>query len=135
MDQLVSFFDQFNETPTTDQFKTYLHYMKQITAKINKSEEAYYLDKYTKEYPEDAEKMALLCLLNSFKDLPTRMQYWASSDEHGGTIRNPESHKMAVKSLNKWASLHPSLQEKHLFFHQNDTDKKIDGMDSLSVQP
>jgi hypothetical protein len=116
VDNLVLFFSQFKQKPTPDQFKIYLDYMNQITAKVNESEKDYYLKKYTAECPEHAEVMTLHVALKSFKDLPTRMQYWAASEEHGGTIRNSENHIIAVNKLDEWASSQAPLPKKSFFF-------------------
>ena len=111
VNNLVQFFSQFKKDPTHEQLKIYLDYMKKITTKINESEYDYYLKKYSKESPEHMKTMALGCLLKSFKDLPKRMQYWAASEEFGDTIRNSKNHIIAVKNLDKWASLHSQFQE------------------------
>ncbi len=116
VDNLTAFFSQFNEPPTIEQLKTYKIYMEKITNKINISEYAYYLDKYSALYPVDAEGMASGCMLKSFKDIPKRMQYWAAAEEFGGAIRNAQNHASVVKKLNTWAV----LIDKHnpnLFFH------------------
>lgn len=110
VDNLLEFFSRFKEmAPNKKQRIEYKSYMEQITQKINKAEHAYYLAKYTSMDPENAEQMATRTLLKSFKDLPTRMQYWAASTNWGDPIRNAQSHCAAVKALQRWADLVDSL--------------------------
>lgn len=117
INNLNEFYKQFGGLPTQSDLNTYINYMEQITAKINASEYAYYLDKYQKEYPETAEGMASSCMLQSFKDIPKRMQYWAASEEFCGTIRNAEKHGAAVKNFNKWLTF---INKKRNLFFQNE---------------
>ncbi|KTC78804.1 hypothetical protein [Legionella cherrii] len=120
IDNLISFFSQFNEPPTGEQLKTYQVYMEKITNKINASEYAYYLNKYSTQYPKNAENMASGCMLKSFKDLPNRMQYWAASEKFGEAIRNAKNHSVAVKKLNKWAYLINQYNKNFFFQHQEE---------------
>lgn len=102
---LVEFYTQFDNMPTHAQLATYRNFMEQITDRINDSEHAYYLVKYTEECPADAEIMAQTSKLKSFSGIPVRMQYWAASEEFGGTIRNAAMHRIAVSELDKWSKL------------------------------
>jgi hypothetical protein len=119
VNNLVEFYSQFITSPTAEQLKTYKLYMEEITNKINAIEYAYYLDKYTAECPEEAVRMASACLLQTFKDIPKRMQYWAASDEFGGTVRNAKNHVTAVKNLDKWAAFPECCP--HSFFQSKES--------------
>lgn len=76
--------------------------MQRVLRKINQTEYAYFLEKYTLQDPKYAATMALQTLLTSVKDLPTRMQYWAASPRWGDALRNTEAHRAAIKYLDQW---------------------------------
>ncbi|KTD63109.1 hypothetical protein [Legionella shakespearei] len=59
-------------------------------------------EKYTAEYPEEAEGLASAALLSSFRDIPKRMQYWAASEEFGGELRYSAQHRKAVRKFDDW---------------------------------
>ncbi len=128
IDNLNAFYGQFSGLPNPSDLNTYAIYMEQITAKINASEYAYYLDKYKKVYPDIAEGMASSCKLHTFKDIPIRMQYWAASEEFGGTIRNAEKHAIAVRNFNKWLTY--INKNRNLFFQSADVKPIYDEIDS-----
>jgi len=105
VNSFVLFFSQFKNEPTKQQLKEYQVYINRITIKINESEYSYYLGKYKDEVENNAKSMASQSILQSFKDIPIRMQYWAASGDWGSPVRNAENHTSAVKSLDKWSSL------------------------------
>lgn len=117
---LNSFFSQFDHQmiPTGQEIATYATYITNLTAKINESERAYYVEKYRKEqYPEQTvQYMADTCQIKSFRDLPKRMQFWAAAEKHGDSIRNPDNHKTAVTNLNRWAKFVDGMNTRHTLF-------------------
>lgn len=115
VNNLVSFYLQFEADPTKEQLRTYVMYMEAIKRKINISEYAYYLDKYTPDYPEEAKNMAKICMIRSFQEIPKRMQYWAASEEFGGTIRNVKNHVLTLKHFYRWEEL-TKREHRDLFF-------------------
>ena len=122
---LSEFFSQFDKKPSKEELKTYLGLMDKITQKINETEYNYYLGKYTAMYPDDLDKvksMALGNLLKSYRDIPTRMQYWAASEEFGGAIRNAQQHALVVKKLNQWGSAEVKMKSSR-FFVPDDEDR------------
>ena len=99
------FFNQFQEKPTPTDLSRYQDLMTAITEKINIAEFSYYLEKYQDEKPDVQKSMAESNKLSSFKSLPTRMQYWAASEQFGNAIRNAENHRQALKHMNDWKDL------------------------------
>ncbi len=133
VDNLVAFYSQFIQPPIKEQLQRYVTYMENITHKINTSEYAYYLDKYSVEYgPEKAKEMAALCLLKSFRDIPKRMQYWAASEDFGGKIRNAENHITAIKNFDKWAVFVCASPRDSLFKIKNESSENKENVSTLT---
>ena len=102
--KLNNFFVQFQKnTPSSADKQTFKTLMDKIIDKINVAEYAYYLEKYRQDEPEQCESMAQLNKITGFEAIPKRMQYWAASDVHGGTVRNLDAHKTSVLHLETWA--------------------------------
>lgn len=120
---LAEFYSQFTQRrPNQQELQIYQQYMQDITAKINESEYAYYLDKYSTECPEEAEGLASATRLSSFKDIPKRMQYWAASEEFGGAIRNSTQHREVVRKFGDWiAFIDKQNQNNDFTFFQDQT--------------
>jgi hypothetical protein len=105
--KLNDFFKQFSViTPSPADIKSYCMIMNEITKKINTAEQAFYSKKYAND--PQIETMVELSKLDSFKNIPTRMQYWAADSKYSAAIRNPDQHKFAVKHLAIWAKLSTS---------------------------
>lgn len=102
------YFAQMNEAnrPTDAEVQHFNELMERILAAINTVEYHYHLTKFRKDYADfDAEMIEAMTRqteIKSPKNLPTRMQYWAATEEFGGCIRNPEEHRQAVKYLEAW---------------------------------
>jgi hypothetical protein len=122
VNSLNDFFVQFEGLPTALHLQTYKTYMDTITQKVNESEYNYYLKRYQIEFPDDAEVMAETNKLSSFKDIPTRMQYWAASHKWGDSIRNARNHVKAVKSMEAWAAMFN--HKRHYSFFQKEQNEQ-----------
>jgi len=102
------FFEQINAAnkPTEADIYQVNLILEQILAKINQVEYDYFLRKYTNDEldftPEALQKMARATQVKRPADIPTRMQYWAATEEFGGCIRNPAAHRKAVKFIQEW---------------------------------
>lgn len=102
-----SFFDQFKDTPPSiHELQLYVNLLTQIVSCINPCEYAYHLNKYQREFPEmtavEIQKMASVCQLKDYKQIPIRLQFWAASETFGDSIRFPLEHRATVKNLEKW---------------------------------
>jgi hypothetical protein len=128
----IEFYAQFTQRPNQEDLLTYQQYMQDITAKINESEYTYYLEKYTAEFPEEAEGLACATRLSSFRDIPKRMQYWAASEEFGGTIRNSTQHREVVRKFGDWIAFIDKLEQNDFTFFQK--EKPASKREPLSIR-
>lgn len=126
-------------SPTREVLNIYNDYMQKILIEINKSEIAYYFDKYIHDpldlntddtqnninkKEEIASMMANLQALKNIKDLTSRMQFWAASEKFGDSLRNSKNHKQAVNKLIEWSTLTTRGQSHSLFKDKAEHEKQ-----------
>lgn len=132
VNNLNSFFNQFSKNrPDKEHLAAYRQLMTSITDKINESEYQYFLSKYLSQNHNQstAQQMAQANCLQSYKDIPNRMQYWAASPGWGSSIRNPKEHRMAVKNMDDWAERIEKLPKTNSAFF-----KYIDEVEQLDLR-
>lgn len=123
---LNEFFEQLNaNSPDEADQETFLEYMNAILEKINEVEVNYFSEKWVKEWGEDFPKEEIMRIaaankITDYKKLPIRMQYWAAGEVWGGSIRNAEAHKIAIKGIEAWPKSATAPQRHFPFFRTHD---------------
>ena len=103
---LHDFFRQFNaDTPITrEQRDKYKEIMQRLTDSINDAESNYFTQKHQDEglSKEQSDAITPFYALQSYADIPKRMQYWAAP--HGETVRTPQIYVFVVRKMAEWSN-------------------------------